>query len=83
MKLYLVFIKAYRIIYDSDDEAAARAGRDVFIIFQLLPGDLEPITAGARVVVNSLLLIPRHVFNLYLVVISPHCDEDVAETAGR
>jgi len=35
-------------------------------------GDLKTITARTRVVVNPLLLIPGHIFDLYFIIVGTH-----------
>ena len=63
---------AYGVIYNADDQAAAGADRNVFVICKLLPRDLETITTGARIVVNTFCFIPAHVLDLDLVVVRAH-----------
>lgn len=72
---------AYRVIDDADDQTTAGTGRDVFVICKLLPRDLETVTTRARIVVDTLCLVPAHVLDLNLVVVCAHRErkQDEAE----
>ena len=59
----------HRIKYNSNNQTAARTRRDVFVIRQLLPRDLEPVATWAGVVEDAFGFVPGHVFNFDFVVV--------------
>lgn len=63
---------AYRIVYDPNNQAAARAGGYVFIVPELRLGDFKSVSTGTRVMINFFDIVPCHVFDLYFVVVSSH-----------
>ena len=60
--------KILDVVDDGDVEGAARASRDLLAEPEVLLGDLEQVTARARVRVTLQLLVPLHVLDLHLVV---------------
>lgn len=58
----------YRIEDDSDLQTAGWAGSDILAIAQVLETDLEPVTAGARVLIYLEDGIESHVLNFDFIV---------------
>jgi hypothetical protein len=72
----------YRIIDDSNYQAATRTRGDIFAVGELLARDLEAVAAGAWIMVDTFNIIPCHVFNLDLVVVSPHDVREASRLMG-
>lgn len=65
-------IDTHWIKYYTYNETAAGTCRSVLIVFELFARNLEPVAARAWVVKDAFCLVPCHVFNFNLVVISTH-----------
>lgn len=62
----------YRIVYHPYDQAATRTCCDIFVVLELLPRDFEAVTARTGIVVDALLLVPSHIFDLNFIVVCAH-----------
>jgi hypothetical protein len=62
----------YWIVDNSNDQTAAQTRRNILAVGKLLARDLEAVAAGTGIVVDAFYLIPCHIFNFDLVIISPH-----------
>ena len=72
VRLHLDASSTHWIEDHTDNQAAARASRDVLVVRQLPARDLKAVAAWARVVEDALRGVPGHVLDLDLVVVGAH-----------
>lgn len=65
-------LATYRIKNDSNNQAAARTGRHVLIVCQLVARNFEPVAAWTWVVVYLFFVVPCHVLDFDFVVVGAH-----------
>lgn len=83
IKSWLKTKQAYWIEDDSNNETTAWTCSYVLIISQLLSCDLKAVTTRARVMEDTLCIVPHHVLNLNLIVICAHRESSARNDHGR
>lgn len=80
-----IHTKTYRIIDDTNYQAARRARCDIFVVCQLLLWYFKAISARTWIVIDSFIGVPHHVLDFNLIIVCPHCwyNEEIESSIER